>query len=303
MVDDDIMDEPVGQARLHMAAASKERRKHEAKAMAQRADSHRDMVKNAGVRTDDDIMDEAAGKARITLAAESKARKAREAQQIAHQNAMMKAKLNKVQAVTDDDLDDEAAAIKRKELAAESAARRLEEARQTANLNAVMKAKLSSTEQRTDDDLMDEAAGLFRLELAAVSEARRATEARQTADANAAIRERLRTTPARVLSPPRYKSEPPSEDDVAATLAAVSEARAAAARCRDTSARFLTQDQLNTRRRFASQSKRTGTPLIKATEPYKTHVGRRTAALYRQTPPPASVAPSSPTELEAGNTA
>ena len=148
-----------------------------------------------------------------------------------------------------------------------------------------MVAKLKATGVRTDDDIMDEAAGRFRLELASASEARRAEEYRQRTIANAELRVRYRVTPTRVLSPPRYTVEPPSEEEVAATLAAVSEARAATARFKEKSGGFLTQDQINTRRRFAKQSKRTSVPgsqLIVSPSAYKTTIGIRQAALYRQ---------------------
>ena len=285
VVDVDIMDEAAGKARLTMAAASKERRQLEAKAQAERAASQKKINQNAGQRTDDDIMDEEAGRARITLAAESKARKARDAQELARKNAEMKEKLKKVTAKTDDDVDDEAAGEMRKKLAAESTARRLEQERLAKERHEAMVAKLKATGVRTDDDIMDEAAGRFRLELASASEARRAEEYRQRTIANAELRVRYRVTPTRVLSPPRYTVEPPSEEEVAATLAAVSEARAAAARFKDKSGGFLTQDQINTRRRFASQSKRTSVPgsqLIVSPSAYKTTIGIRQAALYRQ---------------------
>jgi len=135
---------------------------------------------------------------------------------------------------------------------------------------------------------------LFRLELKAASEVRRAKDARQTANQNAAFWERLRTTPTRVLSPPRYAVEPPGEDEVAATLADVARARAAAARCRSSNSRFLTVDQKNTRRRFASHSKRTETQLAKATSVYTSTVGLRQAALYRQKSPLSVTASTSP---------
>ena len=100
-VDDDIMDEAAGRARLSMAAASKERRQREAYEQAKRASSHREMLQNTGVRTDDDIMDEEAGRARLIMAAQSRDRKAKEASELARQNAIMKDKLKSIKAVTD----------------------------------------------------------------------------------------------------------------------------------------------------------------------------------------------------------
>ena len=154
VVDNDIMDEAAGQARIAAAAASEERRKNEQAFMQKRNKDMRDRVRRAGsiARSDDNIDDEAAGIARIAMREASHARRAAERKELARANAAQRAALAATQAGTDFTIDDDEAGRYRAVKAEEARVRREREAEQLKQHALNTRARILAVKAVTDVD-------------------------------------------------------------------------------------------------------------------------------------------------------
>jgi hypothetical protein len=252
VVDNDIMDEAAGQARIAAAAASEERRKNEQTFMQKRNKDMRDRVRRAGsiARSDDNIDDEAAGIARIAMREASLARRAAERKELARANAAQRAVLAATQAVTDFSIDDDEAGRYRAVKADEARVRREREAEQLKQHALSTRARILAVKAVTDVDLTDEATHRWRLELATASAAQQLENRERLAQKNAQMRRALASARPRALERActMHRAEVGlashvSEQAMAESLAAVAAAKLEVAKAKELLRTSLLSDQ------------------------------------------------------------
>lgn len=146
--DSDISDEPAGIARAQHAAASKQRREDQAKALAAANRAQKERLAKADSGMDTDVTDEAAYQRGLELAAASDARRALEEKELRSHAAATRDRVKSTQSATDGDMTDEAAWQRKLELRAQSRQQRAASRKYLKASNEALAARMRSGASR-----------------------------------------------------------------------------------------------------------------------------------------------------------